>query len=56
MTEHGLQIVFLHAVQLLSYGYCDGILWIVWMHDDEWIGNRHVGIGWGCKVVRGRKM
>ena len=21
--------------------------------DDEWIGNRHVGIGWGCEVVRG---
>ena len=32
MTEHRLRIiVFLHAVQLLSYGYCDGILWIAWM-------------------------
>ena len=32
MTEHGLQmIVFVHAVQLLSYGYCNGILWIAWM-------------------------
>ena len=26
--------------------------------DDEWIGNRHVGIkfGWGREVVRGKKM
>ena len=24
--------------------------------DDEWISNRHVGIGWGRKVVRGKKM
>ena len=24
--------------------------------DDEWIGNRHVGIGWGCEVVSGKKM
>ena len=25
--------------------------------DDEWIGNRHaVGIGWGCELVRGKKM
>ena len=23
--------------------------------DDEWIGNRHVGIGWGCEVVRGKR-
>ena len=23
--------------------------------DDEWIGNRHVGIGWGCKVVREKR-
>ena len=29
MTEHGLRIiVFLLVVQLLSYGYCD---WIAWM-------------------------
>ena len=24
--------------------------------DNEWIGNRHMGIGWGRKVVRGKKM
>ena len=24
--------------------------------DDEWIGNRQVGIGWGHEVVRGKKM
>ena len=24
--------------------------------DDEWISNRHVGIGWGREVVRGKKM
>ena len=24
--------------------------------DDEWIGNRHVGIGWGHEVVRGKTM
>ena len=24
--------------------------------DDEWIGNWHVGIGWGHDVVRGKKM
>ena len=24
--------------------------------DDEWIGNWHMGIRWGCKVVRGKKM
>ena len=24
--------------------------------DDEWIGNRHVDIGWGREVVRGKKM
>ena len=29
MTEHGLQIIVF--LQLLSYGYCDGILWIAWM-------------------------
>ena len=23
---------------------------------DEWIGNWHVGIGWGPEVVRGKKM
>ena len=23
--------------------------------DDEWIGNRHVGIGWSRKVVRGKR-
>ena len=22
--------------------------------DDEWIGNRQVGIGWGREVVRGK--
>ena len=36
-------------------------LWILrWkfvdcMDDDEWIGNRHMGIGWVRKVVRGKK-
>ena len=24
--------------------------------DDEWIGNWHVGIGWGREVVRDKKM
>ena len=24
--------------------------------DDEWIGNWHVGNGWGREVVKGKKM
>ena len=42
--------MFVHVVQLLSYGYCDGILDCV---DDT---NRHVGIGWGREVLKGKKM
>ena len=28
----------------------------VYMDDDEWIGNQHVGIGRGRELVRGKKM
>ena len=50
MTEHGLRtIVFLHVVQILRWNFVDCV------DDDEWIGNRHVGIGLGRKVVRGKR-
>ena len=36
----------------------DTVIWnfVDCVDDDEWIGNRHVGIGWGRELVRGKKM
>ena len=48
MTEHGL--VFLHELWILRWNFVDCV------DDDEWIGNWHVGIGWGRKVGRVKKM
>ena len=36
----------------------DTVIWnfVDCVDDDEWISNRHVGIGWGHELVRGKKM
>ena len=46
MTEHGLRIIVFACGAIIE-------LWILrwkfvdYVDDDEWIGNRHMGIGWG---------
>ena len=55
-----------HCFGFLNYCVCacGAIveLWILqWnfvdcVNNDEWIGNRHVGIGWGREVLSGKKM